>query len=404
MQPEAIVASGLTRATRVVAAAAPLRRALFLAFGCSSLASGCARARDSAAPDDARAFVERRYTEHFAGGQGFSVPSLRARRSWFTPRLYQLMLSDMDSPSGEIGYIDHDPFTNAQDDAARFSVGSARQSHDTVLVDVDIAFDSTIAGGQVRARVTLAVVRARNSWEIANFLTANGDLASELARAAERYRLDLDNDGVLDDLVLRATPHPDGPGAFNRLDVVLSTSGPHSVHGLWDPPGAETVAGSDNVVASKAMIVGRSLRAGTLIFLFGEDVSCCLQSVEVYRVSPAGIDKYFERREFAILKPVRQSRQEVAVLEGVEGMSETVGSSAPDAASATTYDPVVVVRLEEQARIDTAASARATIAALGGFAGIGPRADIRAITRRDGERYLWDELRHRRLPAPNDRQ
>lgn len=43
--------------------------------------------------------VLRRYEAHFHGGQLFSLDTLRARRSWFTPDLYRLMLTDMSSPA-----------------------------------------------------------------------------------------------------------------------------------------------------------------------------------------------------------------------------------------------------------------------------------------------------------------
>jgi hypothetical protein len=65
---------------------------------------------------------------------------------------------------------------------------------------------------------------------------------------------------------------------------------------------------------------------------------------------------------------------------------------------AGTYDPVLVYRLTDPVRLDTAASIRATRAALGGFAGLKSRIDVMAVMRHDTTRYLWDETRKRRIP------
>ena len=92
---------------------------------------------------EARAMVEQRYAQHFAGGQGFSLDTLRGRRAWFTPRLYDLMLADMGHPEEGIGYIEADPFVDGQEDAKQFAVHAARQSHDTVFVDVDVTYRRT---------------------------------------------------------------------------------------------------------------------------------------------------------------------------------------------------------------------------------------------------------------------
>jgi hypothetical protein len=132
---------------------------------------------------EAIAAVGRRYQAHFASGQGFSVDTLRARQAWFTPQLYQLMLADM-SPTGELGYIDFDPFTDAQDEAASYTVGKARPAQDTVLVEVAVAFPEAVGNGHEQHRITLAMLRARAGWQIANFVYAEGDLAHDLKREA----------------------------------------------------------------------------------------------------------------------------------------------------------------------------------------------------------------------------
>lgn len=148
-----------------------------------AVVAACARGERGGAEADARAFVESRWRQHFREGQGFSVETLRARRAWFTPRLYALMLADMDAPAGEVGTIDEDPFTGAQDDAERFVVGGARRSHDTVFVDVDVLFDSTTGGGHEHGRVVAVVVPARAGWQIADLASSTGDLVTRLTRA-----------------------------------------------------------------------------------------------------------------------------------------------------------------------------------------------------------------------------
>jgi hypothetical protein len=132
---------------------------------------------------DAIAAVGKRYQAHFAAGQGFSVDTLRARQGWFTPQLYQLMLADMSS-TGEIGYIDFDPFTDAQDDAASYTVGRARAAHDTVLVEVAVAFPPAVGNGHEQRRITLPMLRARAGWQIANFVYPDRDLAHDLKSEA----------------------------------------------------------------------------------------------------------------------------------------------------------------------------------------------------------------------------
>jgi Protein of unknown function (DUF3828) len=141
-------------------------------------------ARAAAVPgavDNARAAVDQRYHQHFASRQGFSVDTLRARKAWFTPQLYQLMLADMSS-TGEIGYIDFDPFTDAQDDAATYTVGAAHPAHDTVLVEVAVTFPPAVGNGHEQQHITLAMLPTLGGWKIANFMSSDRDLAADLAR------------------------------------------------------------------------------------------------------------------------------------------------------------------------------------------------------------------------------
>ena len=141
-------------------------------------------ARAAAVPgtvENARAAVDQRYRQHFASRQGFSIDTLRARKAWFTPQFYQLMLADMSS-TGEIGYIDFDPFTDAQDDAATYKVGAAHPAHDTVLVEVAVTFPAAVGNGHEQQHITLAMLPTPSGWRIANFMSPDRNLASDLAR------------------------------------------------------------------------------------------------------------------------------------------------------------------------------------------------------------------------------
>lgn len=113
----------------------------------------------------------------FLEAVGDVVALLRARKAWFTPTLYQLLLADMSGD--EIGVVNYDPFPGAQDDAQRFAIGSPHASHDTVYVPVDVQFDSA---SESKRSVTLAMVRGLSGWQIGDFIDRNGSLAAQLRK------------------------------------------------------------------------------------------------------------------------------------------------------------------------------------------------------------------------------
>ena len=213
-----------------------------------------------------------------------------------------------------------------------------------------------------------------------------------------RYRLDLDGDRLPDELVLRPSSDWDDSGTYNRLEVALSRSGRHILTGAWDPPDTVAYPRRGNLVASSALLVGHFPRAGTLLFLFGRDVGCCFQSIHIYRVTAHGISNYFHRSEFLFTEPLNLSSSTAATIVGLQGRSEATGTTAPGAPSGWTYNPHLVLRLEERARIDTAATAARTRAIDGGFAGVNPRNDVFVITNPDSSHYLWDNVHRRRIP------
>jgi hypothetical protein len=67
-------------------------------------------------------------------------------------------------------------------------------------------------------------------------------------------------------------------------------------------------------------------------------------------------------------------------------------------AAAVTYAPVIVYRLEDKPRIDSAATRALTREELGGFAGFAYRTDVAALRRGNGSKLLWSLKEQRALP------
>ena len=208
-------------------------------------------------------------------------------------------------------------------------------------------------------------------------------------------RLDLDGDGALDSLMLHPASHPDGPGAYDTLEVSFANGRVHALAGRWDAPRLPSFNSRDNLVQSTVFFVTRSPRAGTLVFLFGEDVACCAQALSIYRITADGIAPYLERDEVTLIAQIEKGAARIIA---ADGLPEPVGNSTSDVASEVTYHPIIVTALEERPRLDTAASIARTRLAFGGYAGLHARDDVHAIVRRDGTHYLWDATRKRRLP------
>lgn len=134
---------------------------------------------DSAATADAVAVASQRLQEH--GDAGLSLVDVTRTRSWFTPELYALLVKDMSSDPGGVGYLNWDPFTGAQDDAGPWNFENVRNAGDTIMV--------RFAYQQNRKIVILAMRRFGGSWRIANFIYPDAapchqDLAVGLARYA----------------------------------------------------------------------------------------------------------------------------------------------------------------------------------------------------------------------------
>jgi hypothetical protein len=95
---------------------------------------------------------------------GFSIGDVKRTQDWFTSELYSLLVADMSDPGG-IGYLNADPFTDAQDDVGPSRLEDAWIAGDTVMVRF-----SREDYQRKRDSITLAMRRIGASWRIADFV------------------------------------------------------------------------------------------------------------------------------------------------------------------------------------------------------------------------------------------
>ena len=130
---------------------------------------------DSIALADAGVTASQRLAQHFADRQGFSSFTLEARAEWFTDSLFALLRADMNDPSGDLGYVNFDPFTGAQDDVPPVQLRRVRASGDTAYAEFGEAVGARRDNSDV---VTLALVRSGRRWQIADILHSDASLAA----------------------------------------------------------------------------------------------------------------------------------------------------------------------------------------------------------------------------------
>ncbi len=133
---------------------------------------------DSVALSEAGVIASQRLAQHFADGQGFSSVTLEARADWFTDSLVALLRADMNDARGDLGYINFDPFTAAQDDAASFRLLRTRASGDTAYAEFAILFGGAAGSGDNPHHITLAMVRGRQRWQIADLISDAGSISA----------------------------------------------------------------------------------------------------------------------------------------------------------------------------------------------------------------------------------
>ena len=213
----------------------------------------------------------------------------------------------------------------------------------------------------------------------------------------ERHALDLDGDSVPDSiLVFRGDSS--GRGAASKIELHLSRAGTRILEDSnhYDPA-PEEFNGFGNLLKSHLVYAADFSHAGRLIFLFGAKTGCCQQSLTIYRAGAHGPEKYFYDHELFIDRsPVPQANK-IALLAGRK-LSEGLAPPSREFVSAVTYAPVLVYRLEDTPRIDSAATRALTREELGGFAGFAYRTDVAALRRGNGSKLLWNLREHRPLP------
>lgn len=213
----------------------------------------------------------------------------------------------------------------------------------------------------------------------------------------ERHALDLDGDSVPDSiLVFRGDSS--APGAASKIELHLSKAGTRVLaDSTRYDPAPEEFNGFGNLLTSHLVYVADFYRAGRLVFLFGSKKGCCQQSLTIYRAGANGPERYFSDPElFVDRSPVPQPNK-IAVLAG-RRLSEALTPPSSEYSSAVTYAPVIVYRLEDRPRIDSAATRALTREELGGFAGFAYRTDVAALHRANGSKLLWSVREHRPLP------
>ena len=220
---------------------------------------------------------------------------------------------------------------------------------------------------------------------------------ARLSPVLERHALDLDGDSVPDSiLVFRGdSSHP---GAASRIELRLSRAGTRVLQdsSRYDPA-PEEFNGYGNLLTSHIVYAADFYRAGRLLFLFGAKSGCCQQSLTIYHAGASGPQKYFYDPELFIDRSPVPQPNKIALLAGRK-LSEGVAPPSSEYVSAVTYAPVVVYRLEDKPRIDSAATRALTREELGGFAGFAYRTDVAALRRANGSKLLWNLREHRPLP------
>jgi len=246
-----------------------------------------------------------------------------------------------------------------------------------------------------RALIAIVAMLALNACSSSKPSANDSAMSATPSSVLEQQRLDLDGDGVPDDITVTRLD-TSSASKTGRIDLRMSKAGAHTLQ--------DTVAtapdefnGNGNLVKSRLVYVADFDRAGRLMMLFGALEGCCQQSLTIYRLGPTGPEPYFHAAEFFVDRSPIPQPGKVATIAG-RRLSTAAASPSSEYISSVTYAPVVAYRLEETPRIDSTATKALTREELGGFAGFEPRADIAALRKRDGSKVLWNLREHRAMP------
>jgi hypothetical protein len=221
--------------------------------------------------------------------------------------------------------------------------------------------------------------------------------AAPTTASLEQLVVDLDGDGRPDSVIVQPPRDTGDAGAVGAIQLVLSRTGRHTLTGPWDSP-PHDFSGVTNLVRSRFLYIADFQRAGRLLFLFGPEYGCCAQGFSIYRVGRDSVERYLAEEEFIFRRPIVPSSHEVTTLVGVRGLTEEDGGRTAEFPKASSYAPILAIRLEEMARLDTASTARLTQEELGGFAGVDRSDRYRAVRRADGSRAVWDDSTQQVVP------
>ncbi|HKW47590.1 MAG TPA: hypothetical protein VJN70_09095 [Gemmatimonadaceae bacterium] len=213
----------------------------------------------------------------------------------------------------------------------------------------------------------------------------------------ERHALDLDGDSVPDSILI-FRGDSSHPGVAGKIELRMSRAGTRVLQdsNRYDPA-PEEFNGFGNLLTSRIVYAADFYRAGRLVLLFGAKTGCCQQSLTIYRVGSNGPQEYFRDPELFIDRSPVPQPNKIALLAGRK-LSQAVAPPSSEYVSAVTYAPVIVYRLEDAPRIDSAATRTLTREELGGFAGFGYRTDVAALRRGNGSKLLWSRRDHRPVP------
>ena len=125
--------------------------------------------------------VQSFYAYHFKHDMGFGAPEVKARKSWITPALYDLIMKVLSKPTpkGDAPDIEGDIFTDSQDTPTSFHVGKATVEKGTATVDVTLVWSAE------KRYVTVMLTQIDKAWRISDI--DYGDhrtLTKELREAA----------------------------------------------------------------------------------------------------------------------------------------------------------------------------------------------------------------------------
>lgn len=126
---------------------------------------------------DAGKFTEQFYTWLFKkADQTITIDKMKKNRMWFADSLIALWDKyERRVPAGDVGCLDSQPFTDAQDYVDRFRVGKVEQKGDNAVVGVDLFY------GKEKRSVSVILNKHGAKWQIYDVYFRSGTLRKILS-------------------------------------------------------------------------------------------------------------------------------------------------------------------------------------------------------------------------------